>query len=699
MRNQHLLKLFLIFLFGASSVAFGESPYTAEQALKDARQEGQTFDVFEYRKVLGKLEKLASVHETADQAFPFILILDELKLIGDQNGVAAGTLVQTGKILTREAVKFVNLVSDEFSFLSTFFKWSIDNDKASAIAKQSRALKNKLKRIETQFSAQGDSVVTEKKLEYLGLYHVRIPEIFQHFDGMAVAPKAFVYTSLEELQNRAVMYSIKLPLNNDQFAAVLNNLTNKFAFDEVHGLLQRQLNEKMDDATLSNLLPRLISFASAVERNAEHLPQYISNYPSELLLRHMEKVVNRKVVIDSKLAPVVIRSMEKSFVEDLVLVLYNAKLNGYHRVNSSFLFALVKEISALYNEHGLYANNRKLEELTQQFAILNLVGQFEIEGRYTINLGGRSARLSVVQTGSSDICIMISELFPWGEWNHMPMCNVYYNIETGRYRAWRHSISGLDASNCVGVNWNFEFKFEEAECRPGKPDQSQDQAGKPVQSGKPAQRRQYERRQSGKVPELPPALQGQTVERLQREPVRQDSEQEQGPTQQDSVQQDSAQQNPAQQNPAKQDPICNGYFSGQFETTVMRPVSTETKISAYPTYASLEAKKFEGFSGTYVGKANETGQKVILQVEKVNSLITAKMRLPDISERVYNSFPIPGIDVASDTYFFTAPAILNAEFDQVRGQFVGNKFVGHYILASKGIRLSFELTKQDSSGK
>jgi hypothetical protein len=312
----------------------------------------------EYIKVIADVQRFVPNMSTSEELYAHVMILDQLEKIGAGYGVdllGGSPVADLGVLLTRNAIKWIRLDSDDPALLRIFFVWAENSTRFSAAQQQTRFL----------------YPLSDKK--DLLLWHAKIRVSLDQM--IELKADSFVVQAFDELQGTTVrkLISLKKDLTFDEKMTLINETKSVASLQEVLDFLAQEVLQAKDPQYLKHVMVWSIQLGKNLKTLKQTIPFHLLASPGSIV---NDSVVNLLVAdepIDPKLVPDIIDALMPTQLGELggrLTTMYSNRLIPDRMV--PFLYELTGAILKKWAQLGMKDRVRELARLHQRLALLKL---------------------------------------------------------------------------------------------------------------------------------------------------------------------------------------------------------------------------------------------------------------------------------------------------------------------------------------
>ncbi len=402
----------------------------------------------EYIKVLGEVQAFAPKFISEKEAYPYLLILDELKEIGKKlevEGLGGSPLDDLAQLLTSNCMKWVRVDLDSPEVLRAFFKWADDNIRFATAQEQIFHLK---------------PVSDKSQL-------LRWHEAAEKTIALATELKATaaVKQALGELQALTVkkLLAMKKDLTNDEITKILAHTKGGVAMGEALAFLQEQALVAKDPASLRLVLIWAVAIGKRVKESANELPHHVKSGPGRILVDTVTKLLGKEETPDAALVPSILENLEPSQLTELgafLVAFYTDKPVPERLIE--FDWMLVTQILEKYKDMDAADKIPALAKLQQRLTQLRVLARGHYEGTYEITIDrDRKAVLTLANIGAANFIlglrIVSTERDFGGFGTDFSFYHVAFHHKKDLYQSHHFAVDSPDYIPPHRRNWWIEF--------------------------------------------------------------------------------------------------------------------------------------------------------------------------------------------------------------------------------------------------
>lgn len=412
--------------------------------------------------VLSLLEPaIASFTEKA-QLYPYLKILPDMTALADRyqlDSLGASPVVAIAASLTRAAVKWIKLDEDSPQIISIFLRYAEDASRYSVAAQQRQY------------------VHFIRDAEGLKLWAVRVHECLEILGELN--PAVFVLEEFQRLQAVIVhfFFNLKSVVSQSDSIDMINAIDSEAAFQELAVYLSKEANSADSAEKVSRVIEltiALIGRANLIEAGRGQsggVPASFQISSARIIVDAVTRIASNGLVVSDSLAesiPRVLNIQQLNLLAERLAYLRTDLLRDYQ---GSFFYRMTRETRKKCLEFGMLQQAASLDQALGRLALRVNFNHPKHEGTYAVRFGREHARVTVIDSGNSDILVGISigaddrnplefrGMAPGIGILSFSFFNVEYNVEEGRFEgAYRHAEGSIyNLQNNYNMLVHFEF--------------------------------------------------------------------------------------------------------------------------------------------------------------------------------------------------------------------------------------------------
>jgi hypothetical protein len=380
------------------------------------------------------------------QLFPYIEVLDELKIVADQYDFSTWGLnpvVTLGDTLTEFGAKWIRIDSTDWEFTETFLKWSSNSARSGILTFQHIYLSRATEKDQIMKWVTNTAKAYDKINELKSAANVIVE--YSDFQGLALK-KVFQYNSLfSDKEIKEMIGSAKSVAAMSQVSLYISTST--------------QISQKNED--LQKLLVWNQELAKNIAIYPYLLPDSLQN--STAILNHQLtlRLLNFSSAPEFSLAESIVNSMKLSQLDTFIGSIGLLKLALMNQEQINFIQNILKFAEPKLSTYSDPATIKHLKELNAKIAAINVIKQQNFEGTYLLKTeDNQKAKITIAMVSPEKFIVglSITSEHPTNYQLHFPMFYTSYNLQTETFES--HNIRSDDSDFGLPSNPNYYLTFK-----------------------------------------------------------------------------------------------------------------------------------------------------------------------------------------------------------------------------------------------
>lgn len=419
---------------------FGDTLLPPDQIVAKAKK-GRA----EFVEAIGEVERIAPSLSSKDMFFPYIEILDQLKAIGETNGVneLGEDLVKAlGNVLTRNGIKWIRIDQDSVDFIKLFFRWSENSTRYQVAGLHIKLMVLVADKANLIHWFQRASMALELVLE--------------------LKSEAYVLEAFEQLQANCLQRLMKIrnELKPEEIIELLKQTKSLLSIQSVLSFLNEEGLKTSDPEALETYLGWTAILGENLQAINQVVPYYILSAPGQLIITIVTKFLTLNRPFNLQIIPSILRTLLPSQIPNLgstIINLFKDKV-----IPEQVVDLLVELSTQLYEEYlklNLGNETQEMRKFVSQVTLLQAAILNQIEGSYEVTIRDKEGLVNFVHLGNGKFFMGISVRYGGEVSADFSLFHVTFNHKTQTWEASHYDPSDPVSSNPVNEVFFTTFKL------------------------------------------------------------------------------------------------------------------------------------------------------------------------------------------------------------------------------------------------